>query len=485
MSELPKGWVETTIGEICSFVRGVAYKKEQATDRPGKDTVAVLRANNLQSGTFERDDIVYVPGSVVSSDQLLQPGDTVLAMSSGSASVVGKAVSVQQAEPNTAFGAFCGLIRPHDTVVGGWLRHYFQTQSYREAMTAAAAGVNINNLRAGDLLSLKIWLPTDAEQRRIVARLDELLARSRRAKEELAAIPALLERYRQSVLAAAFRGDLTADWRAKNPDVESATRWLQRRGIDVRTDSKGCADHGLPTGWSAVPIRDIAAKVTSGSRAWSKYYDQGKAVFVLAQNVRNTGLEFRSTQYVNPPVDDPERERTRIEIGDVLVTIVGANTGDCCDVRQQVHDHYVCQSVALVRPMALELSRWVSMFVQTSVVEGGALSGDIYGAARPHLGLDHLRNLVVPIPPHLEMTRALCVFDQWEVASKSIREGCEQHLNQIDALERAILTRAFRGELVPQDPADEPASVLLERIRAERAAAPVKKKSGRQPRRDA
>ena len=71
-------------------------------------------------------------------------------------------------------------------------------------------------------------LPPLNEQRRIVAKLEALLARSRKAREALDAVPALLERFRQSVLAAAFRGDLTADWRAQNPDVEPASKLLER-----------------------------------------------------------------------------------------------------------------------------------------------------------------------------------------------------------------------------------------------------------------
>lgn len=361
-----------------------------------------------------------------------------------------------------------------------FLRHYLLNS--RDYLESLASGTTFKELSGSRTEEIEIPLPPVAEQHRIVAKLDDLLARSRRAKEELAAIPALLERYRQSVLAAAFRGDLTADWRAKNPEVEPASRSLQQHGIDARTTAIHDTVNAFPPGWATIPLRELTTKVTSGSRAWSRYYDRGNAVFVLAQNVRNTGLEFRSTQLVDPPEDDPERERTRIELGDVLVTIVGANTGDCCDVRQALLDHYVCQSVALIRPIAPDMSRWISMFVQRSVAEGGSLSGDIYGAARPHLALDHLRNLVIPIPPPSEMTRVLELFEQWEISSRSLQDGCKQHSRQIDELERAILTRAFRGELVPQDPNDEPASELLARIRAEREAAPVKKKSGRRPR---
>lgn len=481
MSELPKGWVETTIGEVADSRSGVGFPKSIQGRTEGR--YPFIKVGDLSRSVLRGDTTITTAEYSVDEHDLdclkaspIPEGSVLFAKIGEGISLNRRALTGREALADNNVMALV----PSATVPAFLLR-FMQTID----LYPLASATTVPSIRKSDIDAILIALPPIQEQRRIVAKLDELLARSRRAKEELAAIPALLERYRQSVLAAAFRGDLTADWREKNPGVEPATRWLQRRGIDVRTDSRGYADHGLPAGWSTVLLRDIAAKVTSGSRAWSKYYDQGKAVFVLAQNVRNTGLEFRSIQHVNPPMDDPERERTRIEFGDVLVTIVGANTGDCCDVRQPVLDHYVCQSVALVRPVALELSRWISMFVQRSVAEGGVLSSDIYGAARPHLGLDHLRNLVVPIPPHPEMTRALCLFDQWETASKSLQEGCEQHSNQLEALERAILTRAFRGELVPQDPADEPASVLLERIRAERAAAPVKKSSPRRSRKEA
>ena len=115
----------------------------------------------------------------------------------------------------------------------------------------AKSGTTVRNINFPEFLKYRVPLPPTEEQRRIVAKIEALMARSGRAKEALDAIPALLDRYRQSVLAAAFRGDLTADWREENPNVEPAIHLIE---TELRPGVVHGLKAGLPATWCDIPL---------------------------------------------------------------------------------------------------------------------------------------------------------------------------------------------------------------------------------------
>lgn len=115
MSGLPNGWVFTNAIEIAAPIRGVTYKKEHARDTKAQGFTALLRANNIQRNQLDLSDLVYVPDTNISDNQLLQKNDVVIAMSSGSISVVGKTAQVST-NLQASFGAFCGALRPYSEI---------------------------------------------------------------------------------------------------------------------------------------------------------------------------------------------------------------------------------------------------------------------------------------------------------------------------------------------------------------------------------
>jgi type I restriction enzyme, S subunit len=361
-------------------------------------------------------------------------------------------------------------------------------------------GTGVPRLNVSQVRELRIPLPPLNEQRCIVAKLESLQARSRRAREALDAVPPLLEKLRQSILAAAFRGDLTKDWRAKNKNIEPASELLKRIRIERRhkweqaelaklkakgktpTDDKWKAKYKepepvnteglpeLPEGWCWASLDDLTGTMTSGSRAWSKFYGRGSGTFVMAQNVRPWLPDFSERQRVDPPTDDPERERTLVQDGDLLLTVVGANTGDTCLVSVVPPEHYVCQSVALLRPVSQRLGSHLVAYLNADSGGGGQLKKLAYGQGRPHLSFDQLRTVPVPLVGIHEM-------DQIQAQLESLLARVEPHHRQLEALhdhvgtlERSVLAQAFRGELVPQDPNDVPAIAAQPNDRATTAA---------------
>ena len=200
-------WPIRSLGEVCDFVRGVTYDKADARSEMKSGFIPLLRATNITEKGLLRDDFVFVPKNGVRADQKLISGDALITIASGSASVVGRSVLVEDPGEMT-FGAFCGVLRPRPEILPRYLSHFMSSRSVRAAWSEAAQGTNINNLKRDDILQTECLLPPLEEQKRIVARLDSMKAKTSEmvtAKDaKLTAAKNLL----QSILEAAFAGGL-------------------------------------------------------------------------------------------------------------------------------------------------------------------------------------------------------------------------------------------------------------------------------------
>lgn len=323
------------------------------------------------------------------------------------------------------------------------------------------------------------------EQRRIVEKIETLFSHLDKGEEALREVQKLLSRYRQSVLKAAVTGQLTADWRAENAHRLEHGRDLLARILQTRRENwEGRGKYKepaapdtsdlpeLPEGWAWASLDELLIHLTSGSRAWKKYYGRGKSIFIMAQNVRPMRFDLSEKFMIDPPPTSPDALRSEVRRDDILITIVGANTGDVCRFPSHERQHYVCQSVALLRLAHAELSPFVEMHLSATGAGRDQLDKFIYGAGRPHLSFEQLRTVAVPLPSREEQDEIkLCVDEAFERV-KHIEAICVTELARSATLRQAILKEAFAGRLVAQDPADEPAAELLTRIHAACQAAP-------------
>jgi type I restriction enzyme S subunit len=370
----------------------------------------------------------------------------------------------------------------------------------QEHLVGASTAVTQPNVNAQAIGAMSLPMPPIAEQRRIVARIDALTEQSRRAREALADVPALLERFRQSVLAAAFRGDLTADWREKNPSVEPAEELLKRLRAErrrrwedaelARMQAKGKAPGDdrwkekyeapapvnprelpeLPEGWAWAKLEALA-NLINGDRG-ENYPSQASLVetgipFINAGHLDNGRIDFSTMSYITE-----ERFAAlgggKVRSGDVLYCLRGS-LGKAAVV-ENVDRGAIASSLVIIRPAEPILSELIYWFLVSP--PGKALIRQYdNGSTQPNLAARSVQRYDVPVPPEAEMRQIIAkisaAFKRIAVAEASSREA----LGECRRLERALLAKAFRGELVPQDPNDEPASVLLERIRAQAAPA--------------
>lgn len=492
------GWVTTTVGEVATLVRGITYNKEQASKSSSPNFKPILRANNI-NGTLNFDDLVFVPQHLIRSEQIIKTGDIIFAMSSGSKHLVGKSARARF-DFDGSYGAFCGLLRAHEHVDENFLYFVFQNNKFRRLISEVAKGSNINNLKREHILDFEIALPPLHEQHRIVAKIEELFSELDKGIENLKTASTQLKVYRQALLKHAFEGKLTAQWRAENQDKletadalqkriqqERAQRYQQQLADWEATGKQGSKPKApktlppltaeelaelpeLPEGWGWVKSGELFESVTSGSRGWAEYYADSGAIFIRITNLDFDSLKLdlspNKIQYVQPPIG-AEGLRTKVNEGDFLFSITGYL--GMFAIAPALDNAYVNQHISLARPSD-GFSKTYFGYYATSHTGGiHHLNKQTKGAVKAGLGLDDIQNFPVPMCSLVEQVKISDELESCLFEADQLELTISTSLQQAEALRQSILKKAFSGQLVPQDPHDEPASALLARIRAERA----------------
>jgi len=256
--------------------------------------------------------------------------------------------------------------------------------------------------------------------------------------------------------------------------------WQKKYPEPVQPDTTNLPQ--LPEGWVWASLDQLTEFITSGSRGWADYYADAGARFIRSQNINKDWLDLSDVAFVSPPAGS-EGARTRVQRDDLLLTITGANVGKAASVETELDEAYVSQHVALIRVIETCLTAFLHLFLTADAGGRGQLNKQAYGAGKPGLNLQQVAAVLVPLAGSSEIHVLLgTVTAQFEAATAN-ETAITVALKQSTAQRQNILRAAFSGQLVPQDPNDEPASVLLARIRTERAARDaVKKPRGRKPR---
>jgi type I restriction enzyme, S subunit len=322
----------------------------------------------------------------------------------------------------------------------------------------------IPGLNRQDAYDLEIGLPPLAEQTRIATKLDELLAQVDTLKARIDGIPVLLKRFRQSVLAAAVSGKLTEEWRTKK--ASEGTTSPNNDWKTIRIDQA-----------SADEKYSLAIGPFGSNLKVSDYRDDGKPL-VFVREIRAGCFGDKKTKFITPEKFD-ELSAHQISAGDILVTKMGDPPGDVAIYPATAPDAVITADCIKLRVNESVILREYAYYQMKSNFFRQKVQEISAGVAQQKVSLGNFREITLLVPSREEQREIvrhvgelLAFADQLEARVKAAQV-------RIDGLTQSILAKAFRGEVVPQDPNDEPAGFLLERIKAQRATAPGTKR-GRQ-----
>jgi type I restriction enzyme S subunit len=277
----------------------------------------------------------------------------------------------------------------------------------------------------------------------------------------------------------AFEGKLTQEWREANKDkLEPASVLLERIKEERKKKAGGKLKElppvdttdlpELPEGWIWTTSRMLASFVTSGSRDWKKYYSSSGAFFIRTQDINKNKLSLENVAFVKLP-SKVEGMRSLLMKNDILIIITGANVGKVALVDKELGEAYISQSVGLMRLILPELGKFIQFALQADGFGKTQLDKMVYGMGRPVLSLENIHNIFIPLPSIEEQKRIIEEIENHLSVADEVEKTTEQTFRQAERLRQGILKSAFEGKLVPQDPTDEPAEKLLERIKAEKA----------------
>lgn len=434
MIDLPKNWAKVKISSISELIRGITYKKEDASSNKKIGYLPILRANNINY-ELNFENLVYVKQQLIKENQFLKKGDIVIAMSSGSKHLVGKSAKATCGF-NGSWGAFCAVLRPIDLVNKELLSYHFQSSEYKKLISAIAKGTNINNLKRQHILDHDFLLPPLNEQKRIVAKIEELFSELDKGIESLKKAKEQLKLYRQAVLKQAF-DDISLE----------------------------------------ISLKEITTKIGSGAtpRGGRNSYKSSGIPLIRSMNIHFEKIIFESLAYLDE--DQAEKlKNVEVKTDDVLLNITGASIGRVNIAPLEFSGGRVNQHVSIIR-LNLDIMKpqFLKYFLQSPIIQTW-INNDNYGTTRQALTKTMIENIMVPKIEVSEQQKIVELIETQFSIIDQLEADIDTNLKKAETLRQSILKKAFSGQLVPQDPNDEPASVLLEKIKAEKAKLKPSKK---------
>ena len=434
----------------------------------------------------------------------------------------GKMAVVPELKNKLGFGSTeFHVIRAHRGIVEKYLYYLISSQQFRrDAEHNMTGAVGQRRVPAPYLSKQVIAVPPSAEQRRIVAKIEELFSELDKGVESLTTAREQLKAYRQSVLKHAFEGKLHEDWRAQNADKLESPETLLERIKEEREerykqalrdwetsvekwkadgeegkkpakpkrpkeiDPKNITEDEQPNvspDWGITRLGNLNCVVSDGPFGSNLKTSDYTATGVRVIRLENIGYgEFLENKrsYVSHQKYEQIKKHT-VFPGTIIVSSFVTDGVRSCRVPEILE-----RAINKADCFAVEISgnqsdrKFVALYLQTPQAFK-QLDELIHGVGRPRINTTQLKEVHIPVCAPSEQKEIVRLLEEKLEVADVMEAEIDAALARADALRQSILKRAFSGQLVEQDPADEPASVLLERIRAEKEKAAPKAKKRR------
>jgi type I restriction enzyme S subunit len=393
-------------------------------------------------------------------------------MSSGSKNLVGKAARCPE-DFDGAFGAFCAVLRPFDTVDPEFFAYYFQSFEYRSYISDVSKGTNINNLRREHLLDLVFPLPSLSEQHQIVSKLKHILTKCDASVARILSVLKWIAHLRQSLMQQACSGQLTKSWRdSQEESVPIAARLKEINGLREKefeqTYNSGnekrkkpkhlivkpnAGIHELPKGWFWATLENVSSlkrhAMSSGpfgSNLGTKDYRESGVPVIRGQNIRE-GLFSRENFVFVSDEKALSLARSLATPGDVVVVAVGSS-GRAAVVPNDLPMAVLSQNCNKITVDSnVVLPQFVSIFLQVQVAKE-QLEDRTTDTVRQFLSLTNLKRTVLPVPPLAEQVEIVHRISGHLESLARITSTLSEIERLCSCVRESVLSQGFSGQLL-------------------------------------
>tara|TARA_R110000772_G_scaffold101674_3_gene202209 strand:- start:6736 stop:8301 length:1566 start_codon:yes stop_codon:yes gene_type:complete len=493
--ELPNGWVIAKIQDICEKITDGSHNPPKAKE----SGVPMLSAKNISEGkiSFEGGRLIAEEDFALEHKRTrVSAGDVLLT----TVATLGRTAVVSEACERFALQRSVSVLGSQK-VDSFFLKYSLDNPEVQSFINMNARGNAQKGFYIKQLKELQIRLSPLEEQKRIVEKLDSLLAQVDTIQQRLNNLPNIIKRFRQSVLAAAVSGKLTEQWRETNKPklsddefhsqvenyryntwVEEKLRKYNEKGKLPKTDAwkkKYVAPampetniEELPKGWIPEVLEGlvyISARIGWKGLKASEYTEEGPLFLSVhglnyGQYVKlDKAFHISEERYLESP-------EIMLKNEDILLCKDGAGIGKIGIVQGLEECASINSSLLLIRSGKFFNTKFLFYFLSGPTMQA-LVQERMTGSAVPHLFQRDVKEFVLSVPPMKEQIEIVRLVEQYFALADTLEKNLANAKQRVDNLTQSILAKAFKGELVPQDPNDEPADKLLERIKAARLEA--------------
>ena len=476
--ETPDGWLLVPLPEICQI--NPPKPAQDALPPDGPVTFVPMPAVDADSGTIATP-MIRPFAEVRKGFTAFRDYDVIMAKITPCMEN-GKAAIARNLENGFGFGSTeFHVFRSSPAILPEFVFYFIRQESFRRSAADEMTGsVGQKRVPAEFLKRTGIPLPPLAEQKRMVAKVETLLARVNAARQRLAKVPALLKRFRQSVLAAACSGQLTEDWRTKNGHHD-ATADFQSIGTKPANEStKAEATEGheaianaVPPSWTLPCLESLFRFIDYRGKNPQKAAS-GKRL-ITAKNISMGYISDEPIEFVSDATYVAWMTRGFPKKGDIFFVTEGATMGFVA-LNDREGEIALAQRTLTLQPFQTLGTKFFYYFMMSKFFQDLVVL-NATGSAAVGIKAARVRDLPAPFPPLAEQHEIVRRVEALLARADRIEKRLATATRRVETLTQAILAQAFRGELVPteaelarQEGRDyEPAAALLERIRADRA----------------
>lgn len=437
-NNLPLNWYECKLEDLCEVISKGSTPKNQ-TEKP--NWAKILKAENItKESIIDSTSCKYIDKETHTTTlkrSILKKNDILITI----AGTLGRCAVVETEENLNTNQAVCFVRLLNCGISPHFIKYYALSPVVNNGLTGKAKITAIPNLTLEVIKNIDVVLPPLAEQERIVEKIEALFQDIDEGVEHLKSAQAQIKQYRQSVLKSAFEGKLykTTDWKEKK-------------------------------------LIDLTSKIGSGSTpngGKNNYHTDGIPI-IRSMNVHMNKFIYEGLAYL----DDKQASQLNNVItqkDDVLLNITGASIGRTCLLPDTLVGARVNQHVSIVRTKNELLPQYLSFYFASPIMQT-KITIENYGATRQALTKSAIENFIIQLPTLPEQQRIVEEIEKRFAVVDELEKAVNEGLEKADKLKQSILKKAFEGKLVAQNPNDEPASILLARIKKSQSPTKGKKK---------